>query len=405
MSTLSKVDPNTLGWVKAEIDETLKQARLALETYTENTADESKLRFCATYLHQVLGTLQMVELDGAALLARETEALAESVLSGKIAPEAPVIETLIRGILTLPDYLARLQFGQPDAPLRFLPLLNELRAMRGAEPLNQLDLFQPDLDVRPPQVENAAAKLSEADYAVATRSLRPAFQAILLNWLRDTGNRRYLDELSSLIERLQQQAPLSPVEQLFWVSRGYLDALASGAVAINNDRKRLLARLEQQLKKIAIGSDRSLLRNTSEALVKSMLFEVGQAHSATRHAAEVRRAFALDALLPGGEEDYSMPTPEAMQSVAEALNKEIEQAQDLLSTYFETWRRRDPGAADYLAAPDVRHARDAQCRGVEGAGRRDRRPLPTAAARRTGAQRVVVAAHGRRAAAARKQYA
>jgi len=335
MSTLSKVDPSTLGWVKAEIDETLKQARLALETYTENTADESKLRFCATYLHQVLGTLQMVELDGAALLARETEALAESVLSGKTAPEAPVIETLIRGILTLPDYLARLQAGQPDAPLRFLPLLNELRDLRGAEPLNQLDLFQPDLDVRPPRVENAAARLSEPDYAVTTRSLRPAFQAILLNWLRDTGNRRYLDELSTLIERLQQQAPQSLIEQLFWVSRGYLDALASGAVAINNDRKRLLARLEQQLKKIAIGSDRSLLRNTSEALVKSMLFEVGQAHSATRYAAEVRRAFALGALLPGGEEDYGMPTPEAMQSVAEALNKVIEQAQDLLSTYFE----------------------------------------------------------------------
>ena len=335
MSTPSKVDPSTLGWVKAEIDETLKQARLALEAYTENTADESKLRFCATYLHQVLGTLQMVELDGAALLARETEALAESVLNGKAAPEAPVIETLIRGILTLPDYLARLQFGQPDAPLRVLPLLNELRAMRGAEPLNQLDLFQPDLDVRPPQMELAAARLSEADYALTTRSLRPAFQAILLNWLRDTGNRRHLDELSTLIERLQQQAPLALIEQLFWVSRGYLDALASGAVAINNDRKRLLARLEQQLKKIAIGSDRSLLRNTSEALIKSMLFEVGQAHSATRHAAEVRRAFALDDLLPGGEENYDLPTPEAMQSVAEALNQDIGQAQDLMSSYFE----------------------------------------------------------------------
>ena len=122
MSSLSKVDPSTLGWVKTEIDETLKQARLALESYAQNTADESQLRFCATYLHQVLGTLQMVELDGAAMLAREIEALAESVLGGKVAPEPPVVEALIRGILTLPDYLARLQFGQPDAPLQFLPL-------------------------------------------------------------------------------------------------------------------------------------------------------------------------------------------------------------------------------------------------------------------------------------------
>ena len=206
MSTHSKVDPNTLGWVKAEIDETLKQARLALESYAENTADESKLRFCTTYLHQVLGTLQMVELDGAAMLARETEALAESVLNGKTAPQGPVIETLIRGILTLPDYLARLQFGQPDAPLRFLPLLNELRECHGAAPYNELDLFQPDLDVRPPK-RDSDERLSEADYAVFTKKLRPAFQATLLNWLRETGNFRHLEDLSNLIERLQNQAP------------------------------------------------------------------------------------------------------------------------------------------------------------------------------------------------------
>ena len=336
MSTQSKVDPNTLGWVKAEIDETLKQARLALESYAENTTDEGKLRFCTTYLHQVLGTLQMVELDGAAMLARETEALAESVLNGKTAPQPAVIETLIRAILTLPDYLARLQFGQPDAPLRFLPLLNELRECHAAAPYNELDLFQPDLDVRPPK-RDAGERLSEPDYAVFTKKLRPAFQATLLNWLRDTGNFRHLEDLSNLIERLQNQAPLAIVEQQFWVARGYLDALASGAVAINNDRKKLLARLEQQLKKIAIGSDRSLLRNTCEALIKSMLYEVGQAHSATRHAAEVRRAFALDALIPGagGETGFSMPTPEAMQSMSQALGAEIGQVQDLLSTYFE----------------------------------------------------------------------
>jgi chemosensory pili system protein ChpA (sensor histidine kinase/response regulator) len=334
VSTLSKVDPSTLGWVKTEIDETLKQARLALEAYAENTADASKLRFCTTYLHQVLGTLQMVELDGAAMLAREVEALAEAILSGKVASGPAVIETLIRGILTLPDYLARLQFGQPDAPLKFLPLLNELRARHGADPFNELDLFQPDLDVRPPRREGAI-KLGEPEYAAVTKSLRPAFQATLLNWLRDTGNVRHLEDLSRLIERLQYEAPLPLIEQLFWVARGYLDALASGAVAINNARKRLLARLEQQLKKIVVGGDRSLLRNTSEALIKVMLYEVGLAHSATRHAAEVRRAFALEGLLPGSEGEYGVPTPEALQSVSEALGQEIGQAQDLLSTYFE----------------------------------------------------------------------
>ena len=346
MSTLSKVDPNTLGWVKTEIDETLKQARLALEAYSENTSDEGKLRFCTTYLHQVLGTLQMVELDGAAMLARETEALAESVLSGKTAPQPQVIETLIRGILTLPDYLARLQFGQPDAPLRFLLLLNELRELRGAEPLNKLDLFQPDLDARPPH-SDPAAKTSETNFAAATRSLRPAFQAVLLNWLRDTHNRQHLVELASLVERLQHGAPLAVVEQMFWVARGYLDTLVADIAEPGNDRKRLLARLEQQLKKIADANDRSLLRNSSEALTRAMLYEIGLTRANSGHAVEIRQAFALDELMPGGIQDYEIPTPEALQSVGAALGKEIEQAQDLLSTYFEM---NDSGALESLLA-------------------------------------------------------
>ncbi len=335
MSTQSKVDSSTLGWVKTEIDETLKQARLALESYSENTADESKLRHCSTYLHQVLGTLQMVELDGAAMLAREIEALAEAVLNGSVQPSSAVTEALIRGILTLPDYLARLQFGQPDAPLKFLPLLNELRGLHEVEPLNEFDLFQPDLDVRPPKREGAV-KSDEAEYAAEVKRMRPAFQATLLNWLRDTGTRRYLDELATMIEGLQTKAPLPLVEQMFWVSGGYLDALACGAVPLNNDRKKLLARLEQQLKKIAIRSERSVLRSSSEWLMKSMLFELGQAHAAVGKTAEIKRAFALEQLMPGSVGgEYGMPTPEAMQSVAEALGKEIGQAQDLISTYFE----------------------------------------------------------------------
>jgi chemosensory pili system protein ChpA (sensor histidine kinase/response regulator) len=361
MSTLGKVDSGTLGWVKTEIDETLKQARLALETYAENTADDSALRHCTTYLHQVLGTLQMVELDGAAMLARETEALAEAVLGDAVPADPATTETLIRGILTLPEYLARLQFGQPDAPLKFLPLLNELRERRGVEPLNEFDLFQPDLDVRPPKHEGAV-KADEADYALAVKQLRPPFQATLLNWLRDTGNRRYLDELAAMIDGLQVKAPLPLLEQHFWVASGYLDALACGAVPLTNDRKKLLARLEQQLKKIAIRSERSVLRSSAEWLTKAMLFEIGQAHAAVGKTAEIKRAFALDQLLPGSEGEYGMPTPEALQSVAEALGQEIGQAQDLVSTYFENG---DPATLEPLITQLHRMSGTLEMMGVE----------------------------------------
>jgi chemosensory pili system protein ChpA (sensor histidine kinase/response regulator) len=64
-----------LDWVKSEIEETLKQAQQALEAYIANPHDVAKLRFCLAYLHQIFGTLQMVEFYGAAMLAEEMEKL------------------------------------------------------------------------------------------------------------------------------------------------------------------------------------------------------------------------------------------------------------------------------------------------------------------------------------------
>lgn len=68
-------DSIALDWVRGEIEQTLTQSQQALEAYVENREDTARLRFCLNYLHQVNGTLQMVELQGAALLTEEMENL------------------------------------------------------------------------------------------------------------------------------------------------------------------------------------------------------------------------------------------------------------------------------------------------------------------------------------------
>jgi chemosensory pili system protein ChpA (sensor histidine kinase/response regulator) len=60
-----------LDWLIHEISETLKEARQALESYVENPEDAARIRFCLTHIHQVHGSLQMVEFYGAAMLASE----------------------------------------------------------------------------------------------------------------------------------------------------------------------------------------------------------------------------------------------------------------------------------------------------------------------------------------------
>lgn len=135
-----------LGWVKPELDETLRQVRNEVEYYAEDPSDASRMRICAGYLHQVQGTLRMVELYAPAMVAEELEQLANAIGADGVADRDEACATLMRGSVLLPDYLERLQNGHRDIPIVLMPLLNEIRAARGEEGVHDSVLlaFAPD---------------------------------------------------------------------------------------------------------------------------------------------------------------------------------------------------------------------------------------------------------------------
>lgn len=153
-----------LGWVKPELDETLRLVRQEIEAFVETPADTSRMRFCAGYLHQVQGTLRMVELYAPAMVAEELELLAKALQEGAAGDRDEACATLMRGAVLLPDYLERLQEGHRDIPIVLLPLLNEIRAARGASGLNESMLFPPGTgDVAAPseaEIDHARSSLS-----------------------------------------------------------------------------------------------------------------------------------------------------------------------------------------------------------------------------------------------------
>ena len=92
-----------LGWVKPELDETLRQARSEIEAFAEDPADTSRMRFCAGYLHQVQGTLRMVELYAPAMVAEEMELLAQVLQQGAAADR----DDEIAGLRLFKGFVAR----------------------------------------------------------------------------------------------------------------------------------------------------------------------------------------------------------------------------------------------------------------------------------------------------------
>lgn len=184
----SQLDLNTLQWVKSEIDSTLQQARAALELHVESPDESTQLKLITNYLHQVRGTLQMVELYGAAMLAEELEFLASDIAEAKIEGRDDIYEVMMQAMWQLPDYLERLQSGYKDIPMVLLPLLNDLRAARGQPLLSESALFTPDLDVEVP----VSTVVSHESLPLLAKKLRHTYHLGLLDWFRERDTRGWL---------------------------------------------------------------------------------------------------------------------------------------------------------------------------------------------------------------------
>jgi len=223
------IDFTTLNWVKQELDETLKQARQALEAYVDDPADSSLMRFCATYLHQVQGTLRMVELYGAAMVVEEMERVAQCLLDDTIRNKNDAYEVLMRGIVQLPDYLERLQGGHKDIPIVLLPLLNDLRACRGEKLLSEGVLFSPDLSAPlPPSAAGPDKPLPDIELKPAASRLRTNYQMALVKWLRDQTSNVAAAGLMNALDGLRSITFLEDSRRLWWVRLACSTVCATG---------------------------------------------------------------------------------------------------------------------------------------------------------------------------------
>ncbi len=297
MHSAEKFDVSTLSWVKVEIDETLKQARLALEAFVENSTDDTQLQACISYLHQVAGTLQMVELSGAARFASETEQLAIAMQGDAVADREHGLETLMRAILQLPDYLESLLTKGSDDPVILLPLLNELRQARGTTPVAAAEFFTPDLSVMPgePPLHKGI------DIQALARKLRPYFQAALLKLLRGEDAPLQLKIIETVFEKLYSVDCAPRIRQLQWILRGFAEGMRSGAIPLNTENKQLLGKSDRLLRQVAEG-----VSSDESPLLAAMLLRIATSQADGPVARQLRTAFRLDSFLPTNQSDQPL---------------------------------------------------------------------------------------------------
>lgn len=334
-----------LEWVKGEIAETLKQARQALESYVENPQDPTRMGFCLAYIHQVRGTLQMVEFYGAALLAEEMEYLTQALIDGKTSSQSEALEVLMQAILQLPAYLERIQSARRDLPMVVLPLLNDLRTARGEKLLSETSLFSPDLSQSSPVLPvDALARLRTAELPALLRKLRQMLQVALVGVIRNQDLPTNLGYLARVFARLESLCKDAPLGRLWVIASAMIEGLANGSIANGTSVRNLLRQVDREFKRLVDQGADAMNQPAPDELIKNLLFYVAKASDQSPRVRAVKDEYRLDDALPGAalvdEERARLAGPDrdAMRSVVGALCEELVRVKDSLDLFVRSDR-------------------------------------------------------------------
>ncbi len=331
------IDTTTLGWIKPELDETLRQARQEIEAFLEDPADSAPMRACATLLHQVRGTLQMIELDAPSMVASEMERLASALQAGQVADRDEACAALLRGVVQLPDYLERLQGGHRDIPIVLLPLLNELRAARGEAGLSESVLFSPDIE-RP--VPGAA----QADAGIDAQAALGRLSAAIASW-PENGEPTDANGVVAALGELMRAGGSEPVQRMLWVAEGVATSLADGAMPSSRGLQQAFAGVERAARDATSNDGMTLSAGDAAAEpTRQLLYHV--AHSGASHPRldDIRETFDLDAQRPSESEiahargSLSGRNRALLDTVSAAIKEDLMRVKDALDIHLRTGR-------------------------------------------------------------------
>ncbi|WP_095181338.1 Hpt domain-containing protein [Pseudomonas sp. Irchel 3F6] len=345
-----------LEWVKGEIAETLKLAHQAIEAVLDDPQAFPGLDECLAYIHQVHGSLQMVEFYGAALLAEEMEHLVEALQHQRVPHRDEALHLMLQALGQLPLYLDRVQSARRDLPLVVLPLINDLRSARGESLLAETSLFSPPLPELAPLGDGALAALEPPDLPNVLRKLRQMLQMALVGLLREQDDQTHLGYLAKVFSRLEALSGDAPLSPLWQIASALVEGMREGVIANSPALRSLFKDADQELKRLLEQGIVGLNQPAPAELLKSLLFYIAKAEHPTGQMLTMKDHYSLDDALPDSamvdEERARLAGPDrdAMRSVLAALCEELVRVKERLDLFVRS-DRQHASDLDSLLAP------------------------------------------------------
>ncbi|WP_256473677.1 Hpt domain-containing protein [Microbulbifer okhotskensis] len=325
-----------LDWLIGEINETLAQARQFLETFAvEPDTGVSLLQNSLTLVHQVHGSLHMVQLNGAAMLAEEMEQLIQALASGAVENTDETREFLMRALLELPLYLEKVSFQRRDNAVLLLPLLNDLRAVRRERLISESALFSPELSPLDKVVgKRQPLTADSARLNDLVTKLRKMYHVAAAGLIRDVNSGESLAYLAKIVEKMQLLYSGSCRQSLWEVLLGILEALGEHRINVQPALRHLLRKVDIEFRLLQGRGVKVLDAGLDTGFLRNLLFYVYLAGPSGPRCEKIYQRFALDQAVPGtprpDTEDVLAMGPEALGSAIVAVRDELQLVREAL---------------------------------------------------------------------------
>lgn len=319
MNNSSQFDRNMLPVVKPGIDSTLEDIGVQIEQFfAAPPENESALNAACSELHSLQGVLKMVGLFGAAAFCADLELTLGELATSPDQITAMHRDVLRRAMFAIGHYLDLLGNGADNVSLRLFPQYQELQQLRGLEMSFEMDLFYPDLDVQlPNQVLSLPVQNEDAAHI---KMLRSQFQQGLLKWLRQDNVSASAQQMQQAVEGALRSSPQDGSRAFWWVGYGLLDCIRLDGLPPEINVRKLLSRIDQQLRAIAEGNAGDVA-----PVMNEMLYLIGNSHVVSEHVESIKQVYALDLYLP----ELSALSPSEVDQMLGTIREQLNVAEEL----------------------------------------------------------------------------
>jgi hypothetical protein len=295
-----EINTSSYAMVAEELGKTLQQATNDFETYLSERHNLALLEQCEADMRQVGGTLRLLQIPGAALIADEMRALCLSIISNTEAVPEGQFNALSTAFFVLPRYLEFVQSRHSDVPLLALPHVNELRAAHNQLLLPDSYFTQADpwLFSRDSGLKLRNQALQGDALTAMLKRVRHLYQTGLLGLLRDAQIPMQLTMMSRAVRRLCNSLDPGPIQRFWLLADAVLEAFVNNGLELSSQRKRVLAGLEGQMRGLSKNRPKlnEILENELNYLLRLSAYQGGMTGKVVK-AAKIRPSEISDVQL------------------------------------------------------------------------------------------------------------